>query len=57
MEIAKATAEKILEILSDDDFFNVIKVRVYNINELSPCYKRIYQMRCLKTFATVEQYI
>ena len=26
MEIAKATVEKILETLSDDDFFNVIKV-------------------------------
>ena len=27
MEIAKATVEKILDTLSDDDFFNVLKVR------------------------------
>ena len=26
MEIAKATVEKIVDTLSDDDFFNVIKV-------------------------------
>jgi len=26
MEIAKATVEKIVDTLSDDDFFNVVKV-------------------------------
>ena len=29
MEIAKATVEKILDTLSDDDFFNIIKVSNY----------------------------
>ena len=28
MEIAKATVEKIVDTLSDDDFFNVIKVNI-----------------------------
>ena len=34
MEIAKATVEKILDTLSDDDFFNIIWVN--NVLLLSP---------------------
>jgi len=32
MEIAKATVEKIVDTLSDDDFFNVVRVLPQNDN-------------------------
>jgi len=38
IEIAKATVEKILDTLTDDDFFNVIMVR-----ELYPLLSQLYQ--------------
>ena len=40
IEIAKATVEKILDTLTDDDFFNVIMVR-----ELYPLLSQHYQPR------------
>ena len=34
LEIAKATVEKILQTLSDDDYFNVIKVDVSAVENI-----------------------
>ncbi len=41
MEIAKATVEKILDTLSDDDFFNIIKVFVIANNAFSKCFRKL----------------
>lgn len=56
IEIAKATVEKIVETLSDDDFFNVVKVLELKPNDItmSTCHHPFTSRQCVCLLVILE---